>query len=41
LDYGSVVAHIFEAEARAFYQLERLWYDAPRVGLSSFVNANT
>ncbi len=36
LDYGSVVAHIFDAEARTFYQLERLWYDAPRIGLSSW-----
>ena len=31
LDYGSVVAHVFSAELRAFYQLERLWIDAPRV----------
>ena len=35
LDYGSVVAHIFQHEARAFYQLERLWYDAPRVPAGS------
>ena len=35
LDYGSVVAHVFQAEARAFYQLERLWYDAPRVPAGS------
>ena len=31
LDYGSVVAHVFDPEARTFYQLERLWYDAPKV----------
>lgn len=31
LDFGSVVAHVFAPEARQFYQLERLWADAPRV----------
>lgn len=35
LDYGSVVAHIFDPDARTFYQLERLWYDAPKVALPS------
>ena len=31
LDYGSVVAHVFTAELRTFYRLERLWADAPHV----------
>lgn len=31
LDYGNVVAHIFYAEAREFYALEKLWSDAPQV----------
>ena len=31
LDYGFVVAHIFDPEVRRFYGLERLWADAPRV----------
>ncbi len=30
LDYVDVVVHVFEAERRDYYQLERLWGDAPR-----------
>jgi ribosome-associated protein len=28
-DYFDFVVHVFHPEARAFYQLERLWGDAP------------
>jgi ribosome-associated protein len=31
LDFGDVIVHIFQAEKRAFYALEDLWSDAPRV----------
>lgn len=31
LDFVDVVVHIFHPEARAFYQLERLWSDAPEI----------
>jgi len=31
LDYGDVIVHIFHDETRAFYDLEGLWGDAPRV----------
>jgi ribosome-associated protein len=31
LDYIDVVVHVFGEEERAYYDLERLWKDAPRV----------
>ena len=31
LDYIDVVVHVFGPEERAFYDLERLWRDAPRL----------
>lgn len=30
LDYSDVIVHIFDEETRQFYDLERLWADAPR-----------
>ena len=30
LDYGDLVCHLFSAEQRDFYSLERLWADVPR-----------
>jgi ribosome-associated protein len=35
LDYGDVVIHLFDAEARHYYDLENLWGSAKRVDLSS------
>ena len=32
LDYGDFVVHVLLDEARAYYELERLWSDVPRVG---------
>lgn len=33
VDYGDFIVHVFEDKARRFYDLERLWRDAPRVEL--------
>ena len=33
LDYADFVVHVFAPEERDFYDLERLWGDAPRVPL--------
>jgi len=35
LDYVDFVIHVFHPESRAFYQLERLWSDAPELEFSS------
>lgn len=33
LDYGDFVIHVFDAETRDYYELERLWGDAPQIEL--------
>jgi len=35
LDFFDVVVHIFHTEAREYFQLEKLWGDAPRLDLDS------
>jgi len=34
LDYGNCVVHIFDPDARRFYDLESLWGDVPQEKLS-------
>jgi ribosome-associated protein len=31
LDYGDLIIHLFDRETRDYYDLERLWADAPRI----------
>lgn len=35
LDYGNVVVHVFQPEARDYYMLEQLWNDAPIIDLAA------
>jgi len=38
LDFGCVVVHLFLQETRQFYDLERLWGDAPKVDISALLS---
>jgi ribosome-associated protein len=31
MDYGDFIVHVFESDAREYYDLDRLWSDQPRV----------
>jgi len=39
MDYIDFVIHIFQPETRSFYQLERLWTDAPRQEIADELQA--
>ena len=38
MDFSGVIVHVFTQEQRKFYDLERLWGDAPLVDLSEILN---
>ena len=38
LDYGDMVVHVFLDETRAYYDLDRLWGDVPRLDASVSVS---
>lgn len=40
LDFGDIVVHVFLDETRAYYELERLWADAPRIDWEELVPAS-
>jgi ribosome-associated protein len=31
LDFGDIVVHVFQEATRSYYDLDRLWGDAPRL----------
>ena len=37
MDYGPVIIHIFNREARNFYNLEKLWNEATEVDISDII----
>ena len=39
VDYGDFVVHVFTDEMREYYDLERLWKDAPRPDLPELAEA--
>jgi ribosome-associated protein len=40
LDYGDVVVHVFLEPVREYYDIERLWIDAPHLDLDDSVNTD-
>ncbi|MCS7163487.1 MAG: ribosome silencing factor [Thermodesulfovibrio sp.] len=38
MDYGDVIVHIFLEETRRYYDLERLWLDAPRIKIEETIS---
>lgn len=38
MDYGDVIVHIFLEETRRYYDLERLWLDAPRIQIEKITS---
>ena len=39
VDYGDVVVHVFLAEVREFYEIERLYTDVPKIDWSDAATA--
>ena len=41
MDYVDFVVHVFSKNARAYYDLERLWRDGKRLDVQKFLTAKT
>ena len=41
LDYGCVVVHVFNDEARKFYSLEHLWADGEPIDISEYLTPDS
>ena len=39
LDYGDFIVHVFDKDARGFYDLERLWRDAKKVEIPESISS--
>lgn len=37
LDYGTLVVHLFDADTREYYGIEKLWAEAPRLDWKSLI----
>lgn len=38
LDFGDVVVHVFVDESRAFYDIDQLWSDVPRIAVPALTS---
>ncbi|MET3699314.1 ribosome-associated protein [Bacillus oleivorans] len=39
IDLGEIVVHIFQKDERSYYNLERLWGDAPTISVESVLSS--
>ena len=37
LDFGSIIVHVFQKDARNYFKLEKLWADAEEINIDSII----